>query len=380
MAGKVAQAPAIEIRLPRAETPKELTTQKLVRGKTQMNGGQKGALKTLGDAVKPKVSSPIAAGGQSSTQLKRSLASVSGAEAPVTTRKALIKPATKVASAQTHKRLVKASSKETLIQKPTQKSSFAKEKVLKETALERIARRTQQPAKAPVLSKTWHPSHMQSSSVASAQKAPLFSASHLAKTAHAETSIHKPTLSSGGVLRSPIPSSSGSRGSASDGGVGSSGSGASGSRVGRGLGPKTLALGGSGGSAGVRSGRGDGSVGGDGSGAGGRYGSGGGGGGEYGRASVAQIDMDGYIRKIERRVKAHWNPNAPDTSNTLVTFKIGRGGQLLGLYVSRSSGDRTMDMRCLDAIRMAAPFPPPPEGYSMQVVDVALTFDYLARR
>ena len=66
----------------------------------------------------------------------------------------------------------------------------------------------------------------------------------------------------------------------------------------------------------------------------------------------------GYNAKIWSALARH-KPRAGKAGIAVVTFTIGPAGSLRSAEISGSSGDSRLDQMALQAVRNAAPFPPP---------------------
>lgn len=87
-------------------------------------------------------------------------------------------------------------------------------------------------------------------------------------------------------------------------------------------------------------------------------------------------DFSRYLLELQRRIRRAWMPpKMPSSKSAVITFTIGETGELLGLHLQRSSGDRAMDDAAIQAIKNSAPFQHLPP-YSPDSVDVQFTFDY----
>lgn len=93
--------------------------------------------------------------------------------------------------------------------------------------------------------------------------------------------------------------------------------------------------------------------------------------------SNQNIDWNGYMSNVERRVKSNWIPPKGSGGKIVKTvFKISKNGELLEYKVTQSSGFESLDKSAIDAIRLTAPFQALPEGYAGESVSVEFVFDY----
>lgn len=80
-------------------------------------------------------------------------------------------------------------------------------------------------------------------------------------------------------------------------------------------------------------------------------------------ASQRSESAGSYNAKIWSALARH-KPRAGKAGSAVVTFSIGPAGGLRSARVSGSSGDQKIDQLALQAVRSAAPFPPPPNPAS----------------
>lgn len=99
--------------------------------------------------------------------------------------------------------------------------------------------------------------------------------------------------------------------------------------------------------------------------------------GRPGIDAVKQVDFGPYMRDLQRRIKANWNPPKGNESKRVVLlFSIAKDGRLLGVKVSKSSGLQAADRAAISAVQVSAPFKPLPSDYKKSSVDIEFTFDY----
>lgn len=74
-----------------------------------------------------------------------------------------------------------------------------------------------------------------------------------------------------------------------------------------------------------------------------------------------------YYQTVEERIKEAWSfyGGSKDLTTT-VEFAIGPDGKVAGISVKQSSNNASFDQSVVRAVRLAAPFPPPPEKYRDQ--------------
>ena len=99
--------------------------------------------------------------------------------------------------------------------------------------------------------------------------------------------------------------------------------------------------------------------------------------GRPGIDAIKQPDFGPYMRELQRRIKANWNPPQGNESKRVVLlFSIAKDGRLLGVKVLKSSGLQAADRAAISAVEMTAPFKPLPSEYKRSSVDIQFTFDY----
>lgn len=93
--------------------------------------------------------------------------------------------------------------------------------------------------------------------------------------------------------------------------------------------------------------------------------------------TIKDVDMGPYMREVERRIKANWDPPRGNESKIVVlTFKIARDGRLLNVAVYKSSGAPESDRAAIAAVELSAPFKPLPAGYRGTTAPIQFSFDY----
>ena len=103
----------------------------------------------------------------------------------------------------------------------------------------------------------------------------------------------------------------------------------------------------------------------------------GGGGGAPGIDSYREPDFGPYMRELQRRIRANWDPPKGNESKRVVLlFKIAKDGRLPSCRVLKSSGLPNADSAAMNAVKLTAPFRPLPAGYRESSVDIQFTFDY----
>jgi len=90
-----------------------------------------------------------------------------------------------------------------------------------------------------------------------------------------------------------------------------------------------------------------------------------------------------YLSVIQGKVGSNWRqPSArllaDDSLTALVSFRIRRDGTIEAVTVRRSSGRSTVDQSAVKAVRDSAPFPPLPNDYLENHLDVTIEFSVTA--
>lgn len=74
------------------------------------------------------------------------------------------------------------------------------------------------------------------------------------------------------------------------------------------------------------------------------------------------VERDDYLRMVWARIMRFRPERVPLAGTTLLRFVVGADGELTSVEVAQSSGSALLDRAALDAMRRAAPFPPPPDS------------------
>ncbi len=89
-----------------------------------------------------------------------------------------------------------------------------------------------------------------------------------------------------------------------------------------------------------------------------------------------------YMTDVTLRIKRQWNPpNAAQTKNVSIFFKIQSQGTISDIRIESSSGDASVDAAALSAVRKAAPFRllSSIPGYKEKTLEIAYQFEYNVR-
>jgi colicin import membrane protein len=82
-----------------------------------------------------------------------------------------------------------------------------------------------------------------------------------------------------------------------------------------------------------------------------------------------------YQNIIRDRVKSSWNwPGKRTDLRVLVKISIQENGEITGLKLVGTSGDRSFDDSVIRSLKRANPLPPPPEAYRADFLDVEMSF------
>lgn len=71
---------------------------------------------------------------------------------------------------------------------------------------------------------------------------------------------------------------------------------------------------------------------------------------------------DEYMSVVWARIMRHRPPRVPLAGTAKLRFAVAADGELLSAEIAESSGSGLLDRAALDAVRRAAPFPPPPSS------------------
>lgn len=92
---------------------------------------------------------------------------------------------------------------------------------------------------------------------------------------------------------------------------------------------------------------------------------------------VEEVDFGPYMSKMQREIKANWNPpNIKTTKHVVLLYKINKDGTVPKSEILKSSGSKKMDASALEALNKSAPFPPLPKKFKGDNIDIQFTFDY----
>jgi protein TonB len=88
-----------------------------------------------------------------------------------------------------------------------------------------------------------------------------------------------------------------------------------------------------------------------------------------------------YVEAVQRRVSGNWlqstiDPRVSSAPRVVATFDILRDGTITNIQVTHSSGNQSVDMSEVRAIRDSSPLDRLPPGYSGSKVSVEFWFDF----
>ena len=93
-------------------------------------------------------------------------------------------------------------------------------------------------------------------------------------------------------------------------------------------------------------------------------------------SSTVSTARETYIRRLWAWIAARRPAGLHLEGEALISFSIGPRGDLRGLSLDRSSGNAQLDRLALRTVRLAAPFPRPPESLDAEELDFALHFHF----
>ena len=90
---------------------------------------------------------------------------------------------------------------------------------------------------------------------------------------------------------------------------------------------------------------------------------------------VKGIEFVNYYNRMRQEIKQRWTWGGKKADLEMtVRFGIQENGEIVGIRVTRASGDPSYDETVIRAVTRANPLPPPPENYRKDFMDVELTF------
>ena len=88
-----------------------------------------------------------------------------------------------------------------------------------------------------------------------------------------------------------------------------------------------------------------------------------------------------YVEAVQRRVSSNWlestiDPTVGWAPRCIVTFQILRDGTVANIQITQSSGNNSVDLSAVRAVRISNPLDHLPAGYNGSYVDVQFWFDF----
>ncbi|HEX2956894.1 MAG TPA: TonB family protein [Chitinispirillaceae bacterium] len=81
-----------------------------------------------------------------------------------------------------------------------------------------------------------------------------------------------------------------------------------------------------------------------------------------------------YLINVQQKLEKNWNPSTENHQlKVQVSFTIDRSGMISEPRIVKSSGNSTLDNLALRAIKLSAPFPPLPPGFSEDKLELNCT-------
>jgi colicin import membrane protein len=94
-----------------------------------------------------------------------------------------------------------------------------------------------------------------------------------------------------------------------------------------------------------------------------------------GGGTVVGFEFLSYRQRIFNTIKSNW-ANAVRHAGLVaaVRFEISPQGEVIGVELVRSSGDKAYDQSVVRAVQRSSPLPPPPERYRDEFREVVIDF------
>jgi TonB family protein len=96
--------------------------------------------------------------------------------------------------------------------------------------------------------------------------------------------------------------------------------------------------------------------------------------------NVSDFPFAWYLAAIHRKVTERWEGRALQGRQPVITFEIGRDGQVSSVSIKDSSGNPHYDRTAMRAIAEAAPFPRLPDEFPGSVLRVHMGFNFAQDR
>lgn len=93
-------------------------------------------------------------------------------------------------------------------------------------------------------------------------------------------------------------------------------------------------------------------------------------------SELFDLKFKSYYNKVGAKIQSLWNyPGSADKElETVITIEINRGGALMDYWIEKRSKSKFFDDSALRAIEKAAPFPPLPEEYNEESIEIGFRF------
>jgi protein TonB len=86
-----------------------------------------------------------------------------------------------------------------------------------------------------------------------------------------------------------------------------------------------------------------------------------------------------YVQQITQKVASQWYPGMLDPQaaghRVYIAFQVERDGSITHIQIAQRSGDNTLDQTALSAVEHIDTFPPLPEAYTGNHINVTYYFD-----
>lgn len=87
-----------------------------------------------------------------------------------------------------------------------------------------------------------------------------------------------------------------------------------------------------------------------------------------------------YLSIVQQKVKTNWQepgkvPGMSDSINAAVSFTINKEGAVSNITITKSSSFVALDNSVLKAVKNSQPFPPLPENYNKDSLEIVITFN-----
>ncbi|MFQ5466069.1 MAG: energy transducer TonB, partial [Thermodesulfobacteriota bacterium] len=102
------------------------------------------------------------------------------------------------------------------------------------------------------------------------------------------------------------------------------------------------------------------------------------------RLNTSELKYQSYILNMKRKIELRWRYPEMAVANgwqgiLSIDFSINRDGSLGDVVVKKSSGYPVLDDAAVTALRLAGPYPPFPEDFFVERINIKAQFEYLIR-